>query len=236
MVSNSVASDRLLRTNRTSHGTAHGEVSDRDDFSADAGIAVTEAGESIAARGRADDDGADRVEVEALIARIALGDRAAFSRLYDMTSGKLFAVCLRVLGRRHAAEDAMQDAFVKVWNNADRYRVTGHSPMSWLITIARNTAIDRLRARRDHRDLGDYDAVLASGDITPEQSAIASSEAGRILRCMDDLPPDRKEAITGAYLDGQSYADLADRFGVPLNTMRTWLRRGLIALRECLSR
>ena len=215
MVSNSVASDRLLRTNRTSHGTAHGEVSGRDDFSADAGVAVTEAGASIAARGRANDDGADRAEVKALISRVALGDRVALSRPYDMTSRKLVAVCLGVLGQRHAAEDAMQDAVVKVWNSADRYRVTGHSPMSWLITIARSTAIDRPRARRDHRDVDDYGTVLASGDSTPEQSAIAYFEAGRIMRCMEDLPADRRDAITGAYLDGQSCADLADRFGVP---------------------
>ena len=178
---------------------------------------------------------ADLKRIEALIERVALGDREAFSALYDATSGKLLAVCLRVLKRRQAAEDAMQDAYIKIWRKADRYAVTGHSPMTWLITIARNTAIDRLRARRDHGDIDGRDDIPAAG-ITPEQFAVAHSEAERIQSCLEELPQDRHDAIVGAYLDGETYAGLAERFGVPLNTMRTWLRRGLIALRECLSR
>ena len=175
-------------------------------------------------------------DVEALIAQVAMGDRSAFSRLYDATSGKLLAVGLRVLGDRAAAEDTLQETYVKVWNNAARYRITGHKPMTWLITIARNTAIDRLRARAPDRDITQVDYRIAAKDPTPEQSAIAASEARRILRCLDELDPDRRAAITGAYLDGQTYQGLSERFDVPLNTMRTWLRRGLMALRECLSR
>ncbi|MGJ8621567.1 MAG: sigma-70 family RNA polymerase sigma factor [Yoonia sp.] len=176
-----------------------------------------------------------RTQIEELIAKCAIGDRKAFESLYDATSGKLFAVCLRVLNTNAAAEDAMQDAYIKIWKNAGRYRVTGHSPMTWLITITRNTAIDRLRTVRGDKDMADYDDVLAAPGATPEESAIAASEAGRIVDCLDTLPDDRKDAIKGAYLDGRSYADLAERAGVPLNTMRTWLRRGLIALRECMS-
>lgn len=182
------------------------------------------------------DPRAEREALEALIARAGMGDRDAFAALYDATSAKLLAVCLRVLERRQAAEDAMQDAYVKIWRNADRYRVTGHSPMTWLITIARNTAVDRLRARRDHGDVADHEGRLAAHGATPEQSAVAASEAGRIVECMDELPDDRRAAVTGAYLDGRTYRDLAGEAGVPLNTMRTWLRRGLIALRECMER
>lgn len=181
----------------------------------------------------------DGDEVEALIARVALGDRAAFSALYDATSGKLFAVCLRVLNRSQSAEDAMQDAYVKIWRNAGRYRTTGHSPMSWLATIARNTAIDRLRARRETTpvaDDGSAGVTLIARGITPEQAAVAASEAGRLQGCLDELPGDRRAAVVGAYLDGRTYAELAGQAGVPLNTMRTWLRRALIALRECMAR
>ncbi|MEM6304515.1 MAG: sigma-70 family RNA polymerase sigma factor [Pseudomonadota bacterium] len=176
-----------------------------------------------------------RAHLEGLIERIALGERAALSALYDLTSGKLFAVTVRVLGRSQGAEDAMQEAYVKIWKNAGRYRVTGHSPMTWLITIARNTAIDRLRARRRHADLGDYENTLAAAAPTPEQAAIAASEAGRVAHCLGTLPDDRRAAITGAYLEGRTYEELAEAAEVPLNTMRTWLRRGLIALRECLT-
>lgn len=175
-------------------------------------------------------------EIEALIARVALGERAAFSALYDATSAKLLGVCLRVLNDRAAAEDAMQDSYVKIWKNADRYRVNGLSPMTWLITIARNTAIDRLRARTYESDVDALSAALPSPGRTPESEAIAASEARRIVDCMDELETDRRDAVKSAYLQGQTYADLAKRFNVPLNTMRTWLRRSLISLRECMAR
>ena len=108
--------------------------------------------------------------------------------------------------------------------------------MTWLITIARNTAIDRLRARRLHDDVEDYHGGIAAPGGNPEHIAVARSEAGRIQSCLEELEQDRRTAITGAYLDGLSYAELATRAGIPLNTMRTWLRRGLAALRECMSR
>ncbi|MEO9777436.1 MAG: sigma-70 family RNA polymerase sigma factor [Sedimentitalea sp.] len=177
-----------------------------------------------------------RHEIERLIAQIALGNQDAFSRLYDATSGKILAVCMRVLSERAAAEDAMQEVYVKVWKNADRYQVTGHSPMTWLITIARNTSIDRLRSRRSEDDIAVNGERIAAPGPSPEQSAIAASDSRRIVGCMDELEADKRSAISGAYLDGKSYKDLSDQFDVPLNTMRTWLRRGIAALRECMSR
>ncbi|MCG6884609.1 MAG: sigma-70 family RNA polymerase sigma factor [Silicimonas sp.] len=178
----------------------------------------------------------DLADIENLIARAGIGERAAFSDLYERTSAKLFGVCLRVLNDRAAAEDAMQDAYVKIWKNADRYSANGLSPMTWLITIARNTAIDRLRARRDTEDYADYSDTLPAGGLTPEGAAIAGSEARRIAGCMEELAEDRRSAVRDCYLGGLSYADLADKFDVPLNTMRTWLRRSLAALRECMAR
>lgn len=177
-----------------------------------------------------------KTDLEALIARIALGDTPAFEGLYDATSAKLLGVCLRVLRERAAAEDAMQDAYVKIWNGAGKYKVTGHSPMTWLITIARNTAIDRLRARKSEDDIADYEDRFAARGATPEQAVLAASEANRILACLGELEDDRRAAIKGAYLDGETYKDLSERFDVPLNTMRSWLRRGLASLRECMSR
>jgi RNA polymerase sigma-70 factor (ECF subfamily) len=178
----------------------------------------------------------DREEIERLIARVALKDQKAFDELYDRVSAKLFGVCLRVLSKRAAAEDAMQDTFVKIWNNADRYNANGLSPMTWLITIARNTSIDRLRARKKgHQDIDTPGFELAASGPNPEQSVVAASEASRLIGCLDQLDTDKGAAIRGAYLDGDTYADLAERFNVPLNTMRTWLRRGLMALRECMS-
>jgi RNA polymerase sigma-70 factor (ECF subfamily) len=175
-------------------------------------------------------------EIEDLIAQIALRDRAAFAALYDRTSAKLFGICLRILGDRAEAEDALQEVYLRIWDNANRYAVNGLSPMTWLITVARNRAIDRLRARRaptqDIADLPD----LADAGPTPEQAAVASATRTQIDTCMDELPAERADAVRRAYLDGETYQDLAARHGVPLNTMRTWLRRSLLKLRECLSR
>lgn len=175
-------------------------------------------------------------DIEELLARCALGDRAAFRALYDATSAKLFGVCLRVLNNRAEAEEALQEAYIRIWQRADRYAADGRSPMTWLITVTRNIAIDRLRARRVPTDGLDDVAEPEAPDPSPEASAIARSEARRILSCLEEMDPERAEAVRAAYLDGWRYKDLAAHFGVPLNTMRTWLRRSLLALRECLNR
>ena len=176
-------------------------------------------------------------DIEGMIARMAMGDRAALSSLYAATSAKLFGIALRVLEDRAEAEDAVQEIYVKVWRNADRYRSNGLSPMTWLITVARNHSIDRLRARR-----GTQGSRAPMDDIadwpdhadTPEEAAVASSQRARIGTCLQMLPPERADAVRRAYILGETYEELARRFGVPLNTMRTWLRRSLLKLRECL--
>jgi RNA polymerase sigma-70 factor, ECF subfamily len=174
-------------------------------------------------------------ELEDMLARIALGDRQAFGRLYERTSAKLFGVCLRVLKNRSEAEEALQDVYVKIWQRAGQYVAGGNSPISWLVVIARNHALDRLRARKPAA--ADIDAALDIADTgpDPEQAAVEAGERSRIDHCLDQLEPDRAQAVRGAYLDGYSYQELAERFEIPLNTMRTWLRRSLLKLKECLS-
>ena len=174
-------------------------------------------------------------DIDETIARIALADRQAFSRLYDCTSSKLFGVCLRVLKNRATAEDALQETYMKVWRYAGNYQSGGISPMTWLITIARNTSIDKLRATRDTDDIADIEGTLAAPGLTPEQAVIAGGEAKRIAVCLDQLDDPRDKAVRGAYLEGRSYAELAETLDVPLNTVRTWLRRSLISLKECMT-
>ncbi|WP_102108271.1 sigma-70 family RNA polymerase sigma factor [Oceaniglobus roseus] len=175
-------------------------------------------------------------EIERLILGTADGDRTAFLSLYDHTSAKLYGICLRVLKDRAEAEDVLQEVFLKIWRNADRYRANGFSPMTWLITVARNGAIDRLRARRVKAE--DLDVVTEVPDHgpTPEAAAVASSESAQVHRCLGELETDKAGAVKGAYLEGLTYQELAENYGVPLNTMRTWLRRSLQKLKECLTR
>jgi RNA polymerase sigma-70 factor (ECF subfamily) len=178
-----------------------------------------------------------REDIEAMLARMALGDRAAFAQLYDATSAKLFGIACRVLKDRGEAEEALQEAFLRIWHKADRYQVNGLSPMTWLITVTRNLCIDRLRARGAMAGpMGEAAEIVADPAPGPEAQAVATSERARIDSCLDELEAERARAVRGAYLDGQSYAELAAQHDVPLNTMRTWLRRSLLKLRECLSR
>lgn len=173
-------------------------------------------------------------EIEALLARCGLGDRAAFRALYAAMGGKLYGVALRILGNRSDAEEAVQEAFVKIWHSAGRFQAGRGSAQGWLVSIARNQAIDQLRSRKaPARDIADM-VELADPGPGPEAGAIGADDRRRIEDCLGRLPRDRAQAVQAAYVEGWSYEELARRYGVPLNTMRTWLRRALISLRECL--
>ena len=175
-------------------------------------------------------------DVAVLISRVALREQSAFSELYDKTSPKLFGVCLRILKDRTDAEEVLQEVFVKIWQRADRYVASDNPAMPWLMAIARNQSIDAIRARKPVADEIDSAYDLADRQPDPESQAVNKGEGRRIDSCMEELEADRAKAVRGAYVEGLSYQELADQFAVPLNTMRTWLRRSLLRLRECMDR
>ncbi len=178
---------------------------------------------------------------------VARQDRAAFREVYRHSAPKLAGVLTRMLGDKAEVEDALQEVFIRVWQRAAQFDAARGAPMGWLITIARNAALDRLRARpqargvsfaaprRDQPDADPLDDVPAPGP-GPEAAVLAGSDARRIMDCFDELDADRAAAVRGAYLQGMSYQQLAERYAVPLNTIRTWLRRSLLRLKECLDR
>lgn len=175
-----------------------------------------------------------------LLAAVALQDRVAFRRLYDLTSAKLYGFALRVLQKDELAEEAVQDAFVAIWHAAAGYQVHLASPLTWMVTIVRNKALDiRRRARAEGGDvrveIEDLDG-LADVAAGPQELAQLSRDARALAHCMDTLAGRQRQAIGMAYLHDLSHSDVAARLDLPLGTVKTWIRRGLDRLRECLNK
>lgn len=174
--------------------------------------------------------------LEALLSQVALGNREAFEALYRGTSGQLFGICLRVLAERSEAEDALQDVFTAVWRKAAQFDATRASAIAWLAMIARNKAIDRLRslpARKVRTDL-ELAQELEDPGASPPQQAQTASERVQLERCLDQLEPRRRALIRAAFFEGCTYEELATRLESPLGSIKSWIRRSLLQLRECL--
>jgi len=170
-----------------------------------------------------------------MLVATASEDRGAFRQLYRLTSAKLFGICLRICGERQAAEDVLQEVYLIIWRRAPGYEPGRASPISWLATIARNRAIDWRRARglRPASDMSEADAI-PSADPSAVDRMLAIEAHGQLHDCLDTLDDPHRDAIRTAFFDGLTYAELAERRKVPLGTMKSWVRRGLIRLRDCL--
>lgn len=190
------------------------------------------------AASRAMDLDVNRSLVATALSRIAQGDRTALQTVYRLTSAKLFGVCLRILGTQAEAEDVMQEIYLAAWRKAASFDPERASPMTWLIAIARNRAIDRLRSTRHSRRLEPIDTAVSLADDAPSaETALASvQERARLHGCLDELAKHEQAALRGAFFDGNSYEDLAGRMRVPLGTMKSWIRRAMIKLKACLDR
>ncbi len=172
-------------------------------------------------------------ELDGLLPLIAGGDRLAFGRLYDLTSGKLFAVVRCVVKKPELAEEALQEAFIKIWQRASSYEVGSVRPMAWLAAIARNQAIDLKRrfAERLSERVEELDAA-DSVPIMPE--AELAMDLGRLKKCLALLPEERQDMVLLAYYQGWTREELAVQYKRPATTIKTLLRRSLAALKECL--
>ena len=171
------------------------------------------------------------------VSLVGEGDHAAFRRVYEQTSRKLFGICLRILPDRGAAEDALQDIYVSVWKHAARFDAARASPITWLCTIARNHAIDIRRSARRRIERADkiYPIVAAEPSPTIDALLVEAESERDALACLEDLKEDQRTAIRQAFLEGLTYQELADKRAVPLGTMKSWIRRGLIEMRRCLA-
>jgi RNA polymerase sigma-70 factor (ECF subfamily) len=175
-------------------------------------------------------------ELIVLLSRVAAGDRAAFSSLYGRTSGKLFATIRRILSSETAAEDAVQEAFVRIWNRAGDFDRSLGSPIAWMTTIARHAAIDARRrgAERVSAASAELAPELIDNLADPATTGERFSAGPRLASCLEGLEVDRRGMVMLAYCHGWSREELSQRFDRPVATIKTILRRSLMALKECL--
>ncbi|MEO5773854.1 MAG: sigma-70 family RNA polymerase sigma factor [Sphingomicrobium sp.] len=168
--------------------------------------------------------------------RVTAGDRDGLKTLYRSTSAKLFGICLRLLGNENEAEDVLQEVYVTVWQKAGQFDRTKSSPITWLATIARNRSIDRLRLKRVRTESVEAGLHVADESPLPFDIVELGQQQDRLSRCLDELDDRQSQVIRAAFLNGASYPELAAREAVPLGTLKSWVRRGLLHLRGCLER
>jgi RNA polymerase sigma factor (sigma-70 family) len=174
--------------------------------------------------------------VTALIARCGAGDKAALKQLFNAEAPRMIGVAERILRRRALAEEAAQDAFVQIWRRASSFDAALGSGRTWLYTILRNRSLNILRDESRTELSGDADSFdRASEDDDPETIVMKLGEASRLRDCLQKLEPERRHAIILAYAKGLSHGELAGKLGLPLGTIKSWIRRSMSVLKECLA-
>jgi RNA polymerase sigma-70 factor (ECF subfamily) len=195
------------------------------------------------------------LHLQALLSRAALGDRAAFEALYRDTSGYLLGVILRIVGDRDLAEDLLQEVYVNVWRAAGGFDAQRSQPLTWLTSIARNRAIDGLRRRKadpvvpvsqlgrlggPHDSDGDSGPDLLESTVDdgagPLELMQQAAEAQGVQTCLEQLTHEQQQCLSLAYYRGLSHAETAAHLSQPLGTVKSWVRRALLAMRDCLGR
>jgi len=170
-----------------------------------------------------------------LMPRIAAGDRAALRQLYQATSAKLFGVCLRILSNRDESEDVLQEVYITIWRRADRFEAGRASVMTWVSTIARNRAIDRLRARGPLAYAEQVEELEIDDGQPRADTLLEAAQSGEALgKCLSELDDRTEKVIRTAFFEGVTYEALAARMDAPLGTVKSWIRRGLAKLKGCL--
>lgn len=176
-----------------------------------------------------------QTELVWLLGAVARGDETAFEQLYEATRAKLYGLLLRILGKPALAEEVMHETYLKIWNMADRFDPATASPITWMVAIARNRAIDIVRKRGDVSVDEEPEAIEPAAEApAPLVRREMTAELKRLLSCLGRLDPEKQRIVLLAYYSGWSRDQLAAKLDIPVNTIRTWLRRSLLEIRECM--
>jgi RNA polymerase sigma factor (sigma-70 family) len=178
----------------------------------------------------------ERASLDEALRRCAAGDRSALRMIYDLEAPRMLGVALRLLRRRALAEEALHDAFVQIWQRAGSFDPARGEARTWIYAVLRNRALNILRGETRTDLVEDFEPLgLTSEGESPEDVTLRLSDTSALKRCLERLEPARRTAILLAYVEGLSHGELAGRLGVPLGTMKSWIRRSLLSLRECMA-
>lgn len=169
-----------------------------------------------------------------LLSATAQGNQAAFARLYESTAGRLYAVSLQMLRRKELAEDAVQEAYVRIWHNAGDYQHEKGAVLTWMISIVRYRALDTLRAQKSRREVDSDQAPEHQDSASPERHFYEKRDRALIDDCMDRLDGPQRQAIHMAYFNGLTHFEVCAQLAAPLGSVKSWIRRGLERLKRCL--
>jgi RNA polymerase sigma-70 factor (ECF subfamily) len=178
---------------------------------------------------------ADAFDYESALEACARGERYALRSLYDREARWLLGVALRIVRDRDTAHDVLQDAFLLVWQRAASYQRSLGSARGWIYTVVRHRALDEVRRVKRELPVGDELEALADAAQAAPEALPHDGDAESLQRCMERLDERKRECIVYAFVEGYTHEQIASRLATPVGTVKSWIRRGLLALKECLS-
>ncbi|TNE94197.1 MAG: sigma-70 family RNA polymerase sigma factor [Gammaproteobacteria bacterium] len=178
---------------------------------------------------------ADQEHLMGLLVAVSRQDREAFHELYQCMASRMFGVCLKLAGQRETAEEALQEAFIQIWHHAREYHRDRGTPLGWMMTIARYRTLDLMRARKVRQSSGDQPIEQMHDERAgPLDESLRSAGAAELTGCLDELTNAQRDSILLTFYKGLSHEELSTALSSPLGTVKSWIRRGLLALKRCL--
>lgn len=179
----------------------------------------------------------DQEDLMRLLFQVAHQDRKAFEQLYEAIAARMFGLCMKLAGQRELAEEALQEAFIQIWHHAGEYHDGRGTPMGWMMTIARYRTLDLIRSRKVRQTSGDdHLEHVEDQRAGPLDDSLRNAGSAQLTGCLEELTDVQRDSILLSYYRGFTHEELAQALSSPIGTVKSWIRRGLLALKRCLER